>query len=1431
MFLHCSPDRKRRKSQLNGRKYEAIPVINTDQMPFEYERKIYTVGDTARGSSFEIYPPLRHSAGSPGTPRDSQINLDLSTIENALEPFSLISKRPGLSHSAPSTPTKELRRSRSSHVSLYLTEMRSQSLSALVSPERKTKDWRYSFGSHVSLDLGQVEPECITETAQVSLNVGGMEQESQLISKSDSSGAMRQSGAEMMLKEDASEPRDDLRTSVTGRFRVSLGSSHSLEADTTHQESEIQLIPALLIQKSEGVLNALLQTQESASIINEVAHGSLELGEGEHKSPLLSQSSSEHSRTSSGGSKGNIDLPRDDAFSISSIASLRSLQTNCPQGFQSKPSIDLETHQDASEQHFSTDEHLGRGNLTYAKSATLEVEARGQSYVKQISSSQSCKETPHETVSLPIVIGNNENVTPEGDGKLPIQNLSRSISVPAMAYSSIEEPDQAVRAEIITEAEVESLFVPTVVSTAIQSHAKLQPVKSKKARIPVKVKKAFKLITPEKESRGYSKSQQEGSSDDSDDTTQEPETSTPRKRFPLFGRKKKESSSHRAAPGQRRNALSQAETELGALPFPSTQQENTPVITDQNVVKEQNVRLESASSEVIGEVNEPLKAGSFPLSSGQDSFTLLATPLFSQEAPFSSTSPAITDVVRTTEDASFIGTSSTEGEICASSFATSNTESMLPTTSELVSSESHDPTPLNDVGKVVFHVSQEQDIPYSTNETGPENGPVSSLNEDERSRTVTLSPDNSLTTDGSRGMRQSGAEMMLTEDVSESRDGLRTSLSERSRVSLGSSHSLEADTTHQESEIQLMPESLIQKSEGVLTASLQSQESVAIITKTAHGSLELGEGEHESPLLSQSSSGDSRTSSGGSKGDIDLPRDDASFTPSIGSLRSVQTNRKSSIKLETQQDSDEEYFSTEEHFRRRAIKPHDIVLPNSDTLEMSVKDQPRGVELSSSGSFEDDSLPLHQRNIEDLSKSQSSNTKLEPVKSKKARIPLKVKKAFKFLTSEKEHKQYSKFQQEGSSDDSEDTTQEPETSTPRKRFALFGRKKKKRSSRLETSRRDSLLQTESGVLPVPSTQQENASVVIDQIVTTDHFPCSTELETREVMEADTLTEGSVGVASDNGEKLEKVSSRLSKSGESVIRGEDATIESKEIEEFEGEDNIDLSTECAEYSALVIDDSTDSFPEISRETEDIKGNEGDLQEQTLRSESVGGESIGEVVGQIRAGSFISSPVQDSFTSSATPSFSQVASFSTTLPAVTDVLRTIEGTVDTGLEGGSVPSLHEEEHSTTFTLPSDNAVTTDSSAAMPRTDAETMLSEDVSEPQDDLGESASGTFRMSSGSVHEEFEPSCPKQRWSQEGITSTSHVPSESGMTNLSLYSSQSCQQEKLLKDTRPELTQQADLSSSSLAASVRSSSSSREDRDVRPLRQAKPCVVLSDTNI
>ena len=1520
VFLCCSPDRKRQKSQLNRRrKYDAIPVINTDRTPFEYDRKIYTVGDTVR--SFEIYTPRMDTVRSPGTPRDSQISLDLNTIEYALRPFSLVAKRPGLSHSAPPTPTKDLRRSRGSHVSLDLTEMRSQSLSAL--------------SSHVSLDLGQVEP----ETAQVSLKLGGMEHESQSSSDDSctSSSAETPHGSLDHFEGESESPlswqssSEDSHTSSGGSkgdihlarddasFPPSIGSwgSAAIITETVHGSLELgegehkspllsqsssedsrtssggskgdidpprddaSITPSIgswgsaaiitetvrgSLELGEGEHKSPLLSQSSSedsrtssggskgdidpprddasitpsivssgsvAIITETVHGSLELGEGEHKSPVLSLSSSEDSRTSSGGSKGEIDPPRDDASITPSIGSSRPPQTDRPQFFQSKPSIELETHQNVSEQHFATDEYLAGSNLRYAKPATLGVETRGEPQIQQISSLQLCKETPYETVSLPIVIGNKENVTPEGDRQLLIQNLNRSISLPAMAYSSIEEPDQTARAEISSEVEVESLCLSTPVSTAIQSYAKLQPVKTRKARVPVKVKQALKFMTPEKESKQYSNFQREDSSDDSDDTTQEPNTSIPRKKFPLFGRKKKKSSSHRPTPGQRRDALYQAQTELGALPFPSTQQENTSVITDQNLVEQQNLHLKSVSSEGLTEVNEPLKAGSFNLSPSQDSLTSMATALFNQEASFSPTPPAFTDVVRTVDDTRFTGRRSTEYVICSSSFGTSNTESILSTTSELASSESHDSASLNVVGQDVFHVSQEQDTPYSTNETGPKDGSRSSLHKDESSGTVILSPGNSLIADSSRAIRESGAVLMLSEVVSERRDDLRTSVSERSRVSLGSSHSLEADTRHQES--------LMQKSEDVLTTSQKTQESAAIITETPNGSLKHFEGENESPLLLESSSEDSRTSSGGSKRDIDLPRDDASYA-SIGTWRSLQKDRpqkdrpqrKLTMERETHQDSSEEFFSTDELPSRKTLKSS-----KPATLKLSAKDQqPHGLKLLPPGSFEDDSPPLHQRSIEDLGKSQSSYTKVQPVKPKKARIPPKVKKAFKFLTSETEHKLYSEFQQEGSSDDSED--REPKTFTSRRRFSLFGRKRKKSGSRGKTPRHDSLPQTESGALSVPSTQQENEPVVTDQSVVTDHFPCSTESETREIRGADTWTGGSIGQASDNGEKLENASAGLSKSGESVIRGEDATIESKEIEEFVSEDNIGLSRECAEHSALVMNDSMNVIPEMSCKTEDTEGFEGDLQEQSLRSESVNRESVDEVVEQIEAGSFILSPGQVCLTSSATPSLRQVASFSTTLPALTDVLRTIEQTDETNLEDGSVPSLHEEEHSKTFTSPSDNAVTTDSLAAMPRTVAETILSEDVSQPQDDFEKSASGTLRVSSGSVHEEeFQSSHPTERCSKAGITSTSHAPSESSMTNLSHHSFQTGQQEHLLTDIKTEIIPQAEPSTSPSDTSIRSSGSSsvvvvvsfcpREDE--KPLRQSKPCVVLSDSDI
>ena len=59
---------------MNKRNYKAIPVINTNQTPFGYERKIYNVGDTARRSSFEIYPSLKDAARSPGTETESGVS-------------------------------------------------------------------------------------------------------------------------------------------------------------------------------------------------------------------------------------------------------------------------------------------------------------------------------------------------------------------------------------------------------------------------------------------------------------------------------------------------------------------------------------------------------------------------------------------------------------------------------------------------------------------------------------------------------------------------------------------------------------------------------------------------------------------------------------------------------------------------------------------------------------------------------------------------------------------------------------------------------------------------------------------------------------------------------------------------------------------------------------------------------------------------------------------------------------------------------------------------------------------------------------------------------------------------------------------------------------------------------------------------------------
>lgn len=109
----------------------------------------------------------------------------------------------------------------------------------------------------------------------------------------------------------------------------------------------------------------------------------------------------------------------------------------------------------------------------------------------------------------------------------------------------------------------------------------------------------------------------------------------------------------------------------------------------------------------------------------------------------------------------------------------------------------------------------------------------------------------------------------------------------------------------------------------------------------------------------------------------------------------------------------------------------------------------------------------------------------------------------------------------------------------------------------------------------------------------DYFLCSIELEICEISGVDMLIEGFIGVVSDNGEKLEKVSVGFFNFSEFVIRGEDVIIEFKEIEEFECEDNIDLFMECVGYLVLVMGDLGDVIFEIFCKIEDIEINEGDF----------------------------------------------------------------------------------------------------------------------------------------------------------------------------------------------------------------------------------------------
>ena len=757
------------------------------------------------------------------------------------------------------------------------------------------------------------------------------------------------------------------------------------------EESEIQFISHALMQRSEIVPKTSLKTQESAAIMTESAQVRFELGGMEHESQLTSQSSSEDSHTSSGGSKGDIDLKRDVVSSTSSF----------------------DTDQGSGVEFLSADESLRRKGFQSLKPDALEVITKYKSRVMALLSSASSEDD-----SVPL-------------HQRSIEDLGESQS----------------------------------------SYTKLKPVQSKIPRIPLKMKKALKISTSEKQHKLYSKFPQE---DSSDDTTQEPETSTSRKRFPLFGRTKGKSSSR--GPTTRRDSL--PEPESGVLPVPSTQQEHAQVITDQSAITYRfPCSAELETRQVTGD--ETLAEGFIDV--GNDNGEKL-------EKTSSRLTESGESVMRS-EDATI---ESKEIE----DFEHEDNIDLFTECAEYL-------VPVMDDSKNLFPEisgSSREDVRPLLHSKPCKVLSDSNIQVCGESTSSTLA---STTSSVSYPLPSSGSRLSL--QPSERREASTCSFSRKRAVG---STAQSQTSGFEESEIQFIPQTLIQRSESVCKTSLKKQESAAIITESAQVSLELGGMRHESQLASQSSSEDSHTSSGGSKGDIDLTRNVASSTSSIDT-----------------QSSSVEFFSADESFRRkslRSLKP--------DALELTAKHQSRGVKLLSSESFEDASLPPHQRCIEDLGESQSPYTKLKPVQSKIPRIPLKVKKAFKFSTSEKQHKLFSKFPQEGSSDDSDDTTQEPKHSTPRRRFSLFGRRKNRSSSRVQTTRRDSLPETESGVLPVPSTQQENAPVFTGKSAITDRFPCSTELETRQVTGDETLAKGFIDLANDNGEDTHDNAVDVSSSG-------------------------------------------------------------------------------------------------------------------------------------------------------------------------------------------------------------------------------------------------------------------------------------------------------------
>ena len=178
-------------------------------------------------------------------------------------------------------------------------------------------------------------------------------------------------------------------------------------------------------------------------------------------------------------------------------------------------------------------------------------------------------------------------------------------------------------------------------------------------------------------------------------------------------------------------------------------------------------------------------------------------------------------------------------------------------------------------------------------------------------------------------------------------------------------------------------------------------------------------------------------------------------------------------------------------------KPETVIHKASDQAE---------VQLTSSELFADYRVPLPQGSIEDLEKP----TKL-------LQIPQKTKRDFKVHRPDKKRKRYSKFQQESSSDDSDDAM-ELKQLTPRRRFSLFGHKKRRSSLCDEASRQDSPSHTgiNRRTKQLSSTQQESAPVMSDQYLPSNQFSPIAGLHGSEVSGADTLAETSTGVLSVSG---------------------------------------------------------------------------------------------------------------------------------------------------------------------------------------------------------------------------------------------------------------------------------------------------------------------------